>query len=315
LAGVEAGSAGEFGLVVGIGDAGSAAALRDAGADVVVADLGRLRLCRKTPARVPPCALANLARIRERLSGRRPAVFLDYDGTLTPIVERPELAVLAPGMRTCLGRLAGRAPVTIVSGRGRADLESLVGLDGLIYAGAHGFDISGPGGSAIRHELGRDYEARLAEAAARISRRLRDVKGVLVEDKKQAVAIHYRCVAPDEVDRVERVVGEVVSAADGLRRTGGKMVFELRPDIDWDKGRAVLWLLDRLGLGGAEVLPIYIGDDLTDFDAFRAVAGRGLSLFVAEAPAKAPADYRLADPGEVRGFLEWLADRIGEDAR
>ena len=97
-----------------------------------------------------------------------------------------------------------------------------------------------------------------------------------------------------------------------LRKTGGKKVFEVRPRMDWDKGKAVLWLLDALGLDRPEVTPIYIGDDLTDEDAFAALKERGISLLVSERPLPTAADYRLRDTEEVGDFLETLSKMLSE---
>jgi trehalose-phosphatase len=91
-----------------------------------------------------------------------------------------------------------------------------------------------------------------------------------------------------------------------LRKAAGKKVIELRPDIPWDKGRAVLWILEALEQTGADVLPIYIGDDITDEDAFRALGGIGIGIYVSDGAAPTSADYRLRSTGEVRIILERL---------
>jgi alpha,alpha-trehalase len=96
-----------------------------------------------------------------------------------------------------------------------------------------------------------------------------------------------------------------------LWKTSGKKVLELRPNILWDKGKAVLWLLDRLGLDEADVVPFYLGDDITDRDAFKALHGRGISILVAETPRPTYADYRLSDAAEVGVFLNELTVMLG----
>ncbi len=241
--------------------------------------------------------------ILERAAGRRLALFLDYDGTLTPIVERPEDAVLAPETREALRRLAGRHALAIVSGRDLADVRARVGLAGLTYAGSHGFDIDGPAGSHV-HEAARDSAPRLAAAAGELERETAALAGVQVERKRFAVAVHFRRARPTDVPAVEAAVDRALARHAGLRKTGGKMIFELRPDVDWDKGRAVLWLIETLRLGDA--LPVYIGDDVTDEDAFRALAGRGLGIAVQDAPQPTAASLTLRDPDEVRALLGGL---------
>jgi trehalose-phosphatase len=257
-----------------------------------------------------PDALERYDDIARDLAGRRPAVFLDYDGTLTPIVERPELATLSDSMRAVLAELSRLAPVVIVSGRDRLDVTRLVGLDGLVYAGSHGFDIAGPDGLAREHPDAEPYRETLAAAATELEAKLAGIEGALVERKRFAVAVHWRLVAPAEVPRVATAVDESVGRLAGLRKTGGKAVFELRPRIEWDKGRAVLWLLEALGLAGQETVPLYLGDDETDEDAFRALAGSGIGILVAEAPRRTAAAYSLRDTDAVERFLRRLMQSL-----
>lgn len=261
-----------------------------------------------------PNALDRMDEIRARLAGKRPAVFLDYDGTLTPIVARPELAILSEEMRTGVARLAARCTTAIVSGRDRADVERLVGIDGLVYAGSHGFDIAGPGGLRKEHERAAEFLPAFDRAEEALRRGIAGIEGALVERKKFAIAVHYRLVAENEVERVDRVVADVAADLPELRRTTGKKVFELRARIDWDKGKAVLWLLGALGVDGPDVVPFYFGDDDTDEDAFVALKGRGIGVFVADRPQPTAATYHLADPDEVGRFLNELATMLGGQA-
>ncbi len=308
-AGVRAAREGGFGLVVGADRGGRGATLEEAGADVVVDDLRLVRL--QGPDRRLPSALERRHEIEARLGERPPAVFLDYDGTLTPIVRRPELAILSDGMRDTVRRLAARCTVAVISGRDRSDVEDLVGLDELVYGGSHGFDIAGPGGLRMEHEQGRRYLPLLDTAEATLRERLGPVRGVQVERKRFSIAVHYRLVDRGEVHRVRREVDEVVAEADDLRRGDGKEVFEVGLDLPWDKGRAVEWLLEALEVGD-EVLPIYVGDDRTDEDAFRALVGRGIGIRVGTPEEETHAAYQLADPARVQRFLDWLAGEAGE---
>lgn len=260
-----------------------------------------------------PSALDRWEEIAARLDGRRPALFLDYDGTLSPIAPRPELATLPAETRGVLRRLAGRYPVVIVSGRGREDVAALVDLPGLAYAGSHGFDIAGPppspGAPPLRLEVGKDVPERIERASGLVRRELADVAGVLVEPKRFATSVHFRLADEGDVPRIERAVDEAVAAVPGLRKAHGKELFEIRPDLDWHKGRALLWLIENLGLDRPGVLPIYLGDDLTDEDAFRALKGRGVGVVVAEESRETAADYQLRDPSEARELLERLDAR------
>ena len=260
-----------------------------------------------------PSALARFDTFAAMLGDRRPAVFLDYDGTLTPIVERPDLAVLDETVRAVIRRLAGLCPVAVVSGRDLEDVARLVGIGELVYAGSHGFDIRGPG---LRTRVGEAYLGDLDDAEAALIQRLGGVPGALVERKRFAIAVHTRRVAPEHKEAVAEAVRGVAASLPKLRVTGGKEIHELRPDLPWDKGRAVLSLLDRLGLAGPETLPLYLGDDETDEDAFRALAargeGRGAGIRVMDPPAPSAAGWSLKDPAEAGAFLDRLARHLAD---
>jgi alpha,alpha-trehalase len=146
------------------------------------------------------------------------------------------------------------------------------------------------------------------EAARRLRRELAGIEGLLIEPKRFAVSIHFRLVDEREIPRIQKAVNEAAAALPGLRKAHGKKLFELRPDLDWDKGKALLWLLETLGLDRPDVVPLYLGDDLTDEDAFAAIAGRGVGILVTEEPRDTAADYALRDTDEVRELLERLAD-------
>ena len=253
-----------------------------------------------------PDALARFDELARLFSEKRPAFFLDYDGTLTPIVARPELAVLDRTMRATLSELAGSFPVAVISGRDRPDVENLVGLEELFYAGSHGFDIAGPGGLRREHEGAAKFIPALIEAEKRLKATLDGIDGVIIERKRYAIAVHYRLVAEADIPAVERAFDAVLRDFGDLRRTAGKKVFEMRPRLDWDKGQAVLWLLGELGLDGPDILPVYIGDDETDEDGFTAIAGRGIGILVADCRQKTQASYRLDSPEAVGQFLRRL---------
>ncbi|KPK83068.1 MAG: hypothetical protein AMS25_01310 [Gemmatimonas sp. SM23_52] len=257
-----------------------------------------------------PSALESREEIAALLAARRPAMFLDYDGTLTPIVSQPEEAVLADSMRDVLSELAQLCIVAIVSGRDRADVQPLVGLDGLVYAGSHGFDIKGPDGLRMEHTGGRECLPDLDSAERELRARIEPIPGARVERKRFAIANHYRNVADADVPKVEAAVREVLGMYGRLRMSAGKKVYELRPDIDWDKGRAVLWLLEALGLDGVDVLPFYLGDDVTDEDAFRVLGERGIGVLVGTPSYLTHARYGLRDTSEVEQLLAGLVNLL-----
>jgi trehalose-phosphatase len=262
-----------------------------------------------------PNALRDGARFASRLAGRRPAVFLDYDGVLTPIVDRPEDAVISENMRDTVRELAKRCPVCVVSGRDRLVVQELMGIDDLVVAGSHGFDIWSPTEGTIQHDAAGDFGDVVVETTDRLGAEVGSIPGVVIEPKKASVAVHYRLVDPDQHDRVATAVEAMLAEQpDRLKVTPGKMVYELQPKIDWNKGRAVLYLLAALGLDGDEVVPLYLGDDVTDEDAFRALAGgRGISIIVGHpddpevADRATAAEFAVRSPAEVEQLLSTLA--------
>ena len=313
ISGVEAGRRGGFGLVLGVArhGPGDAEALAGHGADVVVSDMEEVDVSGEgSGGRTGglPSALEALEDILRDAGPAGPAVFLDYDGTLTPIVERPEDAVLSGAMRETVKTLASRCTVGVISGRDLPDVRALVGLDDLFYAGSHGFDIRGPGGRTEQLEEGKEQLPALDRAEQALREGIVGIDGAQVERKRFSVATHYRRVAPERAEEVAALVRRVCDDNPGLRRAEGKKVFELQPDVDWNKGHALLWLLDVTGAGDA--LPVYIGDDTTDEDAFRVLRERGAGIVVADGDRPTDARFVLRDPGEVGRFLDALAGRL-----
>jgi trehalose-phosphatase len=249
-----------------------------------------------------PSALEHVQEIAR--SGDRVAVFLDYDGTLTPIVSHPEKAWLSDSMQHALRKLVARAPVAVLSGRDLDNVRRRVNIDGIVYAGSHGFDIAGPRG--LRREMGTEFLSNLDIAEKELREALDGISGARVERKRISIAAHYRNVKEEDIPPVELAVAKVAARHRGLRRMEGKKVFELLPDVAWDKGKAVLWLLETLSLERANICPLYIGDDRTDEDAFRALEQRGIGILVSQRSQPTAAHYSLRNPAEVERFLRAL---------
>ncbi len=261
-----------------------------------------------------PNALADGRSFEERLAGRRPAVFLDYDGTLTPIVDRPEDAVISESMREAVRELAKRCIVCVVSGRDRPVVQELMGVDDLVVAGSHGFDIWSPDAGTLEHEASGGFDALLAQVTSRVRQEAGAIDGALIEPKKASVAVHYRLVEESERPRITALVDALLAEhPDELKVTPGKMVYEIQPKLDWDKGKAVLHLLDVLGLERDDVVALYLGDDITDEHAFEALKEKGIGVFVGDpddpevAGRPTAADFVLTSMQEVERFLRALA--------
>lgn len=247
--------------------------------------------------------------LRARLAAVGPArcvLFADLDGTLTPIVRRPHEARMSEPVRRLLRRLACRIPVVIVSGRALVDVRRIVGVPTLRYVASHG----------LVYQKSRSRARWLGRPAPRstvlgwiraLKQAAEGIKGTLVEDKGLTVALHDRLVSPGDRARLHR---RVRRALDPLQRDGmaslvrGKRVLEVRPAGSWNKGTAVAKLLRERWAAGR--VPVYFGDDRTDFDAFRVLRGRGLSVRVGGRRGVAGEDAWLPGPSAVASCLRWL---------
>ena len=242
----------------------------------------------------------------------RLVLLLDFDGTLAPIVSRPENAAILPEARAALLRLLelGNVDIAIVSGRGLSDARRMVGISTIAYAGNHGMEIDGPGVHQV-HEEAAAARPLLDRVVEQLRPRLQAIDGAILEDKGLTLTIHYRLVDESQVTKVQQLVTDATAGHPELRVTEGKMILEVRPAVDWDKGRAVRFLLDHLQ-PSPRVPVIYIGDDVTDEDAFRTLEARGErgeGVIVANRPPEASlARSFLRSPQEVAELLHALAD-------
>ena len=249
--------------------------------------------------------------IAQRLKAARRVLMLsDYDGTLTPIVESPEKAIMPEPTRELIRSLArqSRLTVGIISGRALGDLQTMVGIRGIVYAGNHGLEIEGPGWRFIA-PLADEFRPVLRLLHRVLSRALSPVSGAVVEDKGLSLTVHYRQVEDGRAVEVGNIFERIVAAARSegrLKTTTGKRVYEVRPPVAWDKGKAVNFLLEKFGPPGGkhQALPVFLGDDLTDEDAFKAVEKRnGISVYVGEENLRSAARYYVKSPEEAQEFL------------
>jgi trehalose-phosphatase len=314
-AGVAAGRNGGFALVIGVDRTGHREELLSAGADIVVPDLAAVAV-RTGDKHISglPNAMDAYGELLGVVDGRQPFICLDFDGTLSEIVRDPATATLVDGVAETLVRLARQCPVAVLSGRDLADIRERVGVPGLWYAGSHGFELIDPDGCHHDHDAALAAVPALEHAAAVLHDELSGVVGVRIERKRYAVAIHYRNVAPEHVSAVVAAAHRQ-GRQGGLRVSGGRKVVELRPDINWDKGAALIGIRDQIS-ERAHMLPIYIGDDLTDEDVFDAIRLNGVAVIVCDdenGDRATAARYRLNNPAEVGQFLrrgaDWLAHR------
>lgn len=256
--------------------------------------------------------LAQFDKIEKLLEDKFILLLLDYDGTLTPIVNDPGKAVVSKEAKELLRKLS-KSPyckLGIISGRSLKDLKNIIGLESVIYAGNHGLEIEGPK-IKFESQVSLRLKTIIRNIAADMRKRLAGIKGALIEDKGLTLSIHYRLVGKGDMPAFEKIISEGVglyAGKDKIRVNPGKKVYEIRPAVKWDKGKVVLWLLARqqFALGKKSVFPVYIGDDLTDEDAFRALKNKGLTVFVGK-PGDSRAEYYLKNTEEVAGFLRLIS--------
>jgi alpha,alpha-trehalase len=253
-----------------------------------------------------------LSEIEKRRAGRHLLLLCDFDGTLVAFHPDPAAVVLDHDLRGVLSVLS-RTPGTtvgIVSGRHLPDLHQRASLPGPIFlAGSHGLEIDGPGES-FRHPQAGDATRTLRGIAENVRPRLAGLPGVFIEDKEISIALHYREAAAGAVAAARLLFMAAAQAhldAGHLRLLPGADVLELLPAIAWDKGDAVNWIRDRAEGAHGAALTVYIGDDVTDQHAFRAVGPAGVTIAASERPSGA--EFTLDGPANVRRLLRMLMVR------
>ena len=248
---------------------------------------------------------------RKLKSSRHMVLAFDYDGTLTPIVKRPELARLSLAMKGLLNALSENPffSVVIISGRPLNEIKRLVGIKKIIYAGNHGLELKGPDFRYLSPQAKKSQPVIL-KIYKLLSKELTHLKGVLVENKGLSLSVHYRLVrGKNNLAELNKIFYQVIKpfqAKKKIRLTFGKKVNEIRPPIKWDKGKCLKYLLTKNSQFRFKPLPIVLGDDRTDEDMFKEVKDKGISVFVGKQGKLSSARYYLCNTKEVKKFLEKL---------
>jgi len=246
--------------------------------------------------------------LEKKLSNKYIMLFLDYDGTLTPIVETPKKANISLSTKDLLKRLSQKhnCKIAIISGRALEDIKNKISIKNIIYSGNHGLQIEGP---RIKFEatVSQRYKSILEQTKKELDGRLSTIKGALIEDKGFSLSLHYRLADKKQIPFIKTVFDKVVInylVRGKIKIKSGKKVLEVRPPVEWDKGKIVLWLLARqqANLVNKKIIPIYIGDDITDEDAFEVLKNKGLTIFVGN-PKPSHAKYYLKNTKEVFELL------------
>ena len=242
-------------------------------------------------------------------------IFLDYDGTLAPISKRPELALMPYSTRRALRRLIKnrRILVFVVSGRILSHVKKLVGIKGICYAGCHGLEIEGSGSVgpvAVLKKL-RVFIKQAKRVLIKELTNIMPLKTLDIEDKGIILSLHYRRVKEGRLKDLKRIfyrVSKSYVASGEMIVMKNKKVLELKPNIKWDKGMYCLYMLRRFDQEAQKILPIYIGDDRTDETAFKALKGKGITVFVRGERKTSLAQYYVNSTNEVKNFLQLIAE-------
>lgn len=247
--------------------------------------------------------------IIEIVKDKRVSIFLDFDGTLSPIASTPQQAFLSSKTKELLKALSKnpRFNTAIISGRALKDIKEKVGLKNIIYVGNHGAQIEGP---KIKFSSMISQRSRiiLERIKSGLAKKLSSIRGVILEDKGFSLSLHYRMVDKKDVAQVKTILHEAVIiylVTNKIKLKTGKMVFEISFPSKWDKGKVVMWLLarQRFAAGKESLVPIYLGDDKTDEDAFKALKNKGLTIFIGR-PKPSHAQFYLKNTREVVLFLD-----------
>jgi polyhydroxyalkanoate synthase len=239
------------------------------------------------------------------LESKRDILLLfDFDGTLTPIVGNPSKVSLSPLVRRYLKRLSKnrRIEVGIISGRALKDIMRLVGVKGLYYVGNHGLEVKSPRKS-FTHPSCKKYILTMREIASLLKRNVSGIKGAISEYKRLTLSLHYRLVPPKDIPKLKSIFRKTIAPyvkSGKVKVTEGKKVFEIRPPIIWNKGKAVK-IIEKMS-GRKNAFKMFLGDDITDEDAFKVLGERDYSIRVG-GKFKSNAKYFLKNPNEVRRLL------------
>jgi len=255
--------------------------------------------------------------IESQIDGKKICIFLDYDGTLTPITSSPANALLEENTKNILLKLSAnsRCQLAIISGREIMELKRLVDIPSLWYSGNHGLEIETEH-VQYKKSLPPAYLNLLRVLYAALNTELRLFKGVLVEDKGVTLSVHYRNLHPgfefEFLDKFQKITDFYMND-ESFKIVKGKMVFEIRPNVNWNKGNAVLRLLTEIGFDPKIHVPFYFGDDATDEDAFKVISEFGITTHIGS-DVNSNAAYFLPDVNSMEHFLTFLLNYLESDS-
>ncbi len=232
-------------------------------------------------------------------------LFFDFDGTLVPISKNPKDCYLSGELKESLYKLKDKIKIGIISGRDLKDLKRRISVENIYYCGSHGLQIDGPD---IKYTNPDVYKLKpyIYEIFSKFKNLSKMYPGVFIEKKSFSFTIHYRQVDGKQRKDLKRLFLQIISNYEekNIKVINGKMVFEVFPAVDWNKGRAVKFIIENFN---RKVLPIFIGDDLTDETVFIEIKDEGLTVKVGYSK-KTMAKYFLRNQREVYRFINILKE-------
>ena len=259
----------------------------------------------------------NIQTVDALLKAREKTILLtDFDGTLTPIRKHPDLAALSEEIRQTLIKFTQDKAIFlgIITGRSLKQIKKLVNIPEILYVANHGIEIEGPGIHYVSKEA-RKARYILWHIYMRFFKSFRHIEGVYLEDKGYTISVHYRLVK--KAKDVEFIANSITNITkpyiEGkiLSLSTGKMVYEIRPPVKWNKAITIQWLLTNYFPleFGENALLVYLGDDKADIEVFYSLRGKGLTIFVGNPLDTSTAEYYVHSPEEVKVFLEHLYEQ------
>ena len=235
---------------------------------------------------------------------KNPAFFLDYDGTLTPIVKKPELAKLSKSKIKYIKKLSSQYFTAIITGRSLTDIKKFIPINTLVFAGSHGFEIQYKNKKIEILKISK-FKKELNAIRKIIYTHIKPLKNIIIEEKKISIAIHYRLVKKtNDIKFIKNTIKKIKKEYPSFKLLKGKKVYEFLPNLNWNKGKAILSIMKLFGINFNSNTVIYIGDDKTDEYAFRMIKNRGVTILVSNKKTKTNAKFRVRNTEEVINFLK-----------